>query len=56
VTPTWPGIKRNTNLTATFAEKLKRTTLTKKTLKLYKVDSNGVYHAANQRGGNAEHR
>ena len=42
VSPIGPGIKRNTNLTATFAEKVKWTTLTKKTLKLCKVDSNGL--------------
>jgi CSLREA domain-containing protein len=34
------GVKRNANLTATFSERMDRTTLTKSTFKLYRVNSN----------------
>jgi hypothetical protein len=35
------GVKRNTNLTATYSEEMNRNTLTKSTFKLYKVNSDG---------------
>jgi len=35
------GVKRRTNLTAAFSEKMTRTTLNKSTFKLFKVNSNG---------------
>ncbi len=40
-TPTGTGVKRNTNITATFSEKMNRSTLTKSTFKLYKVKADG---------------
>jgi hypothetical protein len=36
------GVARSTNLSATFSEKMDRTTLTKSTFKLYRVSSNGT--------------
>ena len=36
------GVKRYTNLRATFSEQMDRSTLAKSTFKLFKVDSNGV--------------
>ncbi len=35
------GVKRNINITATFSEKMNRSTLTKSTFKLYKVQADG---------------
>jgi len=34
-------VRRNTNITATFSEKMNRSTLTKSTFKLYKVNPDG---------------
>jgi hypothetical protein len=36
------GVKRNTNLTATFSEQMDRSSLTKSPFKLFKVNSNGT--------------
>ncbi len=36
------GVRRNTNLSATFSEKMDRTTLTSSTFKLYKVNRDGT--------------
>ena len=36
------GVKRNTNLTANFSEQMDRSSLTKSTFKLFKVNSNGT--------------
>jgi hypothetical protein len=41
VTPTGTGIKRSTNLTATFSEQMERATLNSSTFKLYKVNADG---------------
>jgi hypothetical protein len=41
VTPTGTGIKRNTNLTATFSEKMDRNSLSKSTFKLYRINADG---------------
>ena len=35
------GVKRNSNITVTFSEEMDRDTLTKSTIKLYRVNSNG---------------
>jgi len=40
-TPTGPGIARNTNLTATFSEKMDPLSITKSTFKLFKVKPDG---------------
>lgn len=41
-TPTGTGISRNTNIWATFSEKMNSATLTKSTFKLFKVNSDGT--------------
>ncbi len=37
------GVNRNANLTATFSEQMDRTTLTKSTFKLYRVNGDGTF-------------
>jgi hypothetical protein len=41
------GVKRNTNLTATFSEKMDPTTLTNSNFKLFKVTSSGTTQITN---------
>ena len=41
-TPTGTAVKRNASLTATFSEEMNKATITKKTFKLFKVNSDGT--------------
>jgi hypothetical protein len=46
-TPTGPGIGRGTNIAATFSEKMNPTSISKSTLKLYRVTSSGTTQVTN---------